>query len=485
MTLVEFIATLRKRWLYVVLTFLAFSSLAYGVSKATTPVYTAEASVYFSLPVGQSGSDLNQGASYTQQQIGSFAELARSPIVLNPVSAKLGLGVSAKELARSVTATANAETVIIEIAATDPDPVRAAAIANAVTEQFGNVVRELSPVLPNGDPSVKAVTIANATVPLDQSAPNTRRNVAAGGLLGLFLGLLAALAREKLDTRARSEEDLPYGVSVLTAIEFDKNFRLVPLSSTRPSSRREIVREESYRKLRTGLRFLDIENPAKAIVITSSVAGEGKTSTSIGLASVLGGDGKRVLIVDADLRRPKVAEYTGLEGAIGLVDVLAGTVDIEVAAQPWLPDSVDVLPSGTIPPNPSELLGSGAMSDLIADLRIRYDYIVIDAPPLLPVTDASIAATQADGVVLVVRHGKTTRHQIAMALESVRAVNARVLGVILNRTPSPKPWKSRSAYHYYYQPDSTRSSRRRKVDTDVSGVADSDIADSRQPNSWS
>lgn len=448
MTFLELVTTLRKRWIYVVAPFLVLASVAFGVSKMMTPVYTARASVYFSLPVGQSGSDLFQGANYTQQQVSSFAGLAISPIVLNPVIERLDLDDTARELAKRITATPNSETVIIQLTATDPDPAQAAAITNAVTKQLRKVVSELSPKLPNGKPSVEAVTIAEAVIPAAQSAPNTRRDVAAGGLLGLILGLLAAVTREKLDTRVRSADDLPRGVSVLTGIEFDKNFSRDSSVASPPVSRRDAVRQESYRKLRTNLRFLDIEDPAKVILVASSVASEGKTSTAIGLATVLGDDGKRVLLVDADLRRPRIAENTGLEGAVGLVDVLAGTVDIDVAVQAWL-ESVDALPSGSIPPNPSELLGSDAMGELVASLRTQYEYIIIDAPPVLPVTDASVLSVHADGVVLVTRYGKTTRPQVAKAVQALRAVNARVLGVIFNRMPAPKPWGAQSGYHYY------------------------------------
>lgn len=449
MTLVEFIATLRKRIAYVVIPFVLLAGLAFGISKSTTPLYTAEASVYFSLPVGQSGSDLYQGSNYTQQQIGSFALLVRQPIVMDPVVGSLRLGVTGQELARTVTAKSNADTVIIEITATDEDPGEAAAIANAVTAQFIRVVRDLSPELPSGQPSIKAVTTASATVPVGPSSPNTKRNVLVGGLLGLFLGLLSALAREKFDNRVRVENDFPNGVHLLTTIEDDKNFQVGVTSSQGSRARREIVREESYRKLRTGLRFLDIENPAKVIVMTSSVAAEGKSSSSINLARVLGGDGQRVLLVDGDLRRPKVAEYAGVEGAIGLVDVLAGTVDVDVAVQSWKPGEVDVLPSGTLPPNPSEVLGSDAMAELVTSLRKRYDYIVIDAPPILPVTDALVTSTLADGAVLIVRYGKTTRNQMRTAVDSLRSVNGRVLGVIINREPSPKPWRRQSPYYYH------------------------------------
>ncbi len=148
-----------------------------------------------------------------------------------------------------------------------------------------------------------------------------------------------------------------------------------------------------------------------------------------------GSAGQRVILVEADLRRPKVASYLGIEGAVGLTNVLVGQVALDDVLQPWGDGRLAVLPSGTIPPNPSELLGSNPMSDLVAELRRRFDLVVIDTPPLLPVTDAAVASRHADGAVVVVRYGKTSRHHLTSALRSLEAVNARLLGTVLAMTP--------------------------------------------------
>ncbi len=459
MTFAAFVAMLRKRWGYVVVPFLLFSVAAGVASMLAEPVYTAKASAYFSIPVGQSASDLFQGSSFAQQQVASYASLATQPIVLQPVIDDLDLDTTPKELAHSVTATASAESAIVDVTAGDGDPQQAADIANAVTDELATVVRDLSPELQDGRPSVTVTTVAEATPPSFASSPNTRRNVLAAALAGLFLGILAALAREKLDTRLRTREDLPDGINVLTSIEYDRSVRKAPAGGV-VSSRRLAVRDESLRKLRTSLRFLDVDNPVKVFVMTSSVAGEGKTSTALSLARVLAHDGQRVLLLDADMRRPKIAEYLAMEGAIGLADVLAGAVELDEAVQRWEQDSLFVLPSGSIPPNPSELLGSHAMEDLVAGLRHSYEHVVIDAPPLLPVTDAAIASVHADGVVLVVRHGRTNRKQLRGALDTLKAVEARLLGVVFNMTPPPRPWQKRSQYDYYRTAAVADTSRR-------------------------
>lgn len=454
MTLAQFVVILRKRWSYVLVPVVIACAFAGITSKLAEPQYSARASAYFSLPFGQSANDLFQGANYTQQQLGSYANLAAKPIVLAPVIDQLGLETTPRALARSVTATASGDSVIIDITASSASPQLAADIANAVTAQLGAVVKELSPKDKDDKSSVDVTTVARATPPTFAVSPNTKQNLLVAALAGLFLGLLGALARDRLDTRLRTEDDLPEGVNVLSAIEFDKAAKRRPGQSlTGSESRRQAVRDEAYRRLRTNLRFLDVDNPVRVIVMASSVAKEGKTSTSLNLARFLAEDGQNVLVIDADMRRPKIAEYLALEGSIGLTDVLAGSADYDDAIQSWGHDSMFVLPSGSIPPNPSELLGSNAMTDLIKELSEQYDLILIDAPPLLPVIDAAIAGVIADGVLLVVRHGKTTEHQFGVSIDSLKSVEARVLGVVFNMTPSPRPWSRRSSYDYYQRND--------------------------------
>ena len=449
MTLRQLLSTVRKRWGYIVV-LLVLTCTAVGVwSKLSEPVYTARASAYFSLNFGQTPGELYQGSNYTQQQIGSYALLATKPIVLDPVIRELGLDTTTDELARSIEAQASVDSVIVEIAASSTSRDRSAELANAVVERLGAVVRDLSPKL-DDDPSVVVTAVAVATPPQYQSAPNTFRNLLIAGLAGLFLGLLAALAREHLDTRLRADEAVPRGVAVLGAVENDRAVGRQPLKiSQRTGSQRQRIAYETFRRVRTNLRFLDLERPIKVMVVTSSVAGEGKSSVSLNLADALAAEGRRVVLVETDMRRPKLADYLGIEGAVGLVDVLAGTVDLDAALQRWARDQPFILPSGSIPPNPAELLGSEIMTRLVGELRSRFDLVLLDAPPLLPVADASVVASLADGAIVVVRHGRTTAQQFSRAVESLEAGRARVLGAVFNRVPPPKFWHRRGTYEYY------------------------------------
>jgi capsular exopolysaccharide synthesis family protein len=196
--------------------------------------------------------------------------------------------------------------------------------------------------------------------------------------------------------------------------------------------------------LRTNLQFLNVEGGPRTFVITSPLEGEGKTTTTANLAIALAQSNARVLVVDADLRRPRLAEVLGLEGAVGLTDVLIGRAKLEDALQPWGSSNFLVLPAGTVPPNPSELLGSRAMADLIEALEPRFDVVLLDAPPLLPVTDGAILAHRSRGALLVVAAGRSRRGEVEAAVSTLSNVGARLAGVILTMLPT----RGADAYGY-------------------------------------
>jgi polysaccharide biosynthesis transport protein len=429
----EVVHVLAKRWVYVALPLLLSLGFAAFLTSTSTKIYEAAASMYFTLPYSQSATDLLQGSNYTQQQLLSYATLATKPIVLDRVIDDLGLDVSASTLSGSVSAVASADTVIIEVRASSPSPELAADIANAVTRELAVVVAELAPAGQDDEAVIQAVVVADATPPSSPASPNTRLNLAAALIGGLFLGILAAIGRERIDVRVRDASDIPEGLPVLATMHMDKTARSRPLVVGSSKSR---VRAEAFRRLRTNLRFIGVDDePVRVIAVTSAVAGEGKSSTASNLALVLAEAGQRVVLVDADLRLPRVADYVNVEGSVGLTDVLGSRLDLRSAIQHG-PSGLMVLASGTLPPNPSELLGSHRMSDLTDELRGEYDYVVIDTPALLPVTDGSVVAALADGVVVVAGYGRARHSEFERALESLNAVGARILGVVFNQVPT-------------------------------------------------
>ncbi len=194
-------------------------------------------------------------------------------------------------------------------------------------------------------------------------------------------------------------------------------------------------RAEAFRSMRTNLQFVDVANHPRTIVVTSSIAGEGKSTLTANLALTMSQAGARVCLVEADLRRPKVLDYMGLEGAVGLTDALIDQADVFDVIQPYGGTNLWVLGAGRIPPNPSELLGSTAMRTLLANLASRFDYVIVDAPPTLPVTDAVVLSKVTDGAIVVAGSGLVDREQLAHTLDSLTSVGGQVLGVVLNRVP--------------------------------------------------
>jgi capsular exopolysaccharide synthesis family protein len=196
--------------------------------------------------------------------------------------------------------------------------------------------------------------------------------------------------------------------------------------------------------------------------VTSAVPGEGKSSTTCGLAVLFAEAGQRTLIIDADLRRPRIADYLGLEGGVGLTTVLVGKASVDDVLQRYGTD-LWVLPSGFLPPNPSELLGSRHMAELLEALREEFDMVIVDCPPLLPVTDAAVVAARADGALLLSRARKTTSAQITAGVQALQSVDARLLGCVLNMVAAKGP----DAYYYYdeYSSQSSKSSRHSRKET--------------------
>jgi len=448
----DYIQILRLRWIAVVAITLAGILLAGIASLVVTPTYTSSTSVFVSIQTGSvTGSDLNAGTAYVQNQVKSFAEVATTDKVLQPVIDELELQMSVNDLASQVTATAPLDTVIIQIAVTDQSPTQASQIANAIGRGLIDAVEELSKPSTGASP-VKMSTVSPALEAATATSPNIRLNLALGFLLGLLAGITVALLRHVLDNRVHNGRDVEEltSATLLGGITFDDEARDKPLVvQVSPQS----PRAEAFRQLRTNLQFVEVTDDGRTFVVTSSIPSEGKSSTSVNLAITLAEAGARVLLIDGDLRRPKVAEYMGIEGSVGLTDHLIGRANLNDVVQPWGSGNLHVLPAGQVPPNPSELLGSKAMISLLATLDQQYETVIIDAPPLLPVTDAAILSKLVSGgAIMVVGSGKISKHQLEAAISSLDTVGGRLIGIIMNLLPT----KGANVYGYYgYYGDAT------------------------------
>jgi len=375
----------------------------------------------------------------------SYEEVVSSPLVLSKVITTLGLSTTTEELAERIDAEASPGTVVLEIAVTDTDRVAAASIANAVGEQLSTTVGNLTPEQPDGSEAVRATTLAPATVPEDPSSPNVLRNLALGVALGVLLGVGFALVRSLLDTKIRSDEDVRTLTErpILGSIAFDEHVPDHPVIVTdEPHS----SAAEAIRRLRTNIQFIGTGGECKTLVVTSSISGEGKSTTSINLAVSMADAGARVILIDADLRRPSIADYTGVEGRAGLTSILIGRAELEDVTQPWRDTSLTILPSGPVPPNPSELLGSPAMSELLTKLRSSYDVVLLDTPPLLPVTDAAVLTKMVGGALVVVGADRLHRGQLQESLANLDTAGAHVYGVVVNKVAK----RDANGYGYGY-----------------------------------
>jgi polysaccharide biosynthesis transport protein len=301
-----------------------------------------------------------------------------------------------------------------------------------------------------------------ARVPTSPSEPNIPRNLSFALVLGVISGVGLAFVLENMDNTVRTPEQA-------TALSALPSLGMIPLGSKSGNhgptgkrlaltSSREVVETvtqvrpqsqmaESYRALRTSLLLSNLGAPPKVIMVTSARPQEGKTTTSINTAIVLAQKGVRVLLIDADLRRPSVHKTLGMGPRSGLSNVLTGSATPQqtITTSAILPN-LFIMPAGTPPPNPAELLASLNMRTLIAELRGQYDHIVIDTPPTLSVTDAVVLSPSADATILVIRSGQTTKQALRRARDVLMQVNAHVAGVLLNAVDLTSP-----DYYYYYE----------------------------------
>jgi capsular exopolysaccharide synthesis family protein len=463
MELRGYLRVLRKQWILIVALTLVGVIVAAAYSLLATPQYEASAKVFVSTQASDNVADLVQGNSFTQQRVQTYADLVNTPVVLAPVAAKLGLRMTPEQLSTRVSASSPVNTTIIDITAISTKATESAWIANQTAASLSKTVQSLE--TPNGKGSVSPVKLTRvqiANVPDSPSSPRLWFNVLLGAIIGLVVGGGIALMRETLDTRVRNERDVQQitDVPIVGGIVYDAKATSRPLIvQADPRG----ARAESFRTLRTNLQFLDVGADARTFVISSSIENEGKTTTCVNLAIALSDAGNRVLVIDADLRQPRVAHYLGIEGAVGLTDVLIGRAELSDVVQPWGKTSLSALPAGSVPPNPSELLGSQAMASLIQRVEGMYDYVLFDSPPLLPVTDAAVLGRTVGNTLLVVAASRTRKAQLKGSVSALTNVGARLAGIVITMLPTKGPdaygygLYGYSGYGYGYSTESTET----------------------------
>ncbi|GAA3608805.1 tyrosine-protein kinase domain-containing protein [Microlunatus ginsengisoli] len=423
---------LRRFWKSVVACTLLGLLIAIGISLLIQPKYETRTTFFVASTTSQSSSPL-QADEFAQRRINSYVGVINSERLAKVVIDDTGLPLSTTEVNAMISASVDPDTVLMTVSVRDVSPERSMIISQSIAKNLDNLIGELDNR--GNQNAVQLRVISGPTLNPGPVEPRWKLNLALGLLIGLGVGVAQALLRQQFDSTYRGREQLVdgTGLPILGSVSFESAAKRAPIILPTETRTR---RAEAIRQLRTNLRYFDAASAVEVLVITSSVEAEGKTTTAANLAQAFAEAGRRTLLVDADLRKPKLERYLDLEGSAGLTSILIGEGQLAQVVQPWGPSGLDVLACGPIPPNPSELLGGPTMERFIADARAAYDLVIVDTPPLLPVTDAAVTSAVADGVILVVRHGKTRREQVGDALDSLASVDARVLGTVLSMVPA-------------------------------------------------
>lgn len=427
---------LARRWHVVGGLALLGTVTGYLAGGTAPPCFRATATMYVSLPSSTPGTaQPPQEHTLAQTRARSYAAVVASPAVVGPVVHQLGLAETPGHLARRIGADAPAGTALVHVFADDRSPAEAARIANAVARRFAMVVEDLDRPVAGGTAPVKVTVPLPAAVPSAPYLPRMLPDVVTGLLTGLVLGLMLALLLDGANSSV-------LGTTDAVAVELE----LIggpPLLGSIPKDRRALQRPVAvaadpdgplavaFRGVRTSLLSLPSDRRPRVLAVTSALLGEGKTTTAVNLATALGESGASVCLVDADLRRPRVADTLGLVHNAGLTTVLIGQARLNDVLQSMGPFAV--LTSGPLPAHPAELLGTEVMRRTMRELAESFDHVVVDTGPLLPVADAIALAPAVDGYLLVVRAKRTTRGDLSRSVRALKHTGTTLTGTVLNR----------------------------------------------------
>lgn len=433
MTLIDVVALVKRRFWTIFFSFIA-GVICAGTLLTLQPVrYTASSSGYVRVELpsdligGGSTGSFFQAAQLASEKAQVYVPVFQSTIVSQGVIDRLNLDTSPGELARGITASHEAGSLIINVNATASTPEDAQKIADAVVLEANEQVRQLE----GSRSPVEIVLMASSVFGTPEKSPSTSRYLFIGAVLGVLLGVILALIRDATDKKIRDSGEAAHALGAPSMGE-------VPLLVTGDSHsgknlNNQQLFEESLRKIRTNLRYARLDSELRCILVTSALSGEGKSTISTRLARVMALAGSEVLLIEADLRRPVLRQRFNIpSNRPGLTHLLLGAVSLEETICKTETPGLNVMVAGDIPPNPSELLGSQRMSELIAFLSKKY-IVIIDTAPVLPVSDAAALSHATDGVLVVSKYKSTTSVDLNAVGEALRAVDAPILGIVLNK----------------------------------------------------
>ncbi|MHB8688598.1 MAG: tyrosine-protein kinase domain-containing protein [Candidatus Dormibacteraceae bacterium] len=437
MNLTNYGRVLRRWWRMLVICPIIAATVAGIVSLMLPPNYEARVVLLVRPAQPLASSDPTVAALTSDQISRTYAALMTERPLLETVSSDLRLKIRPDDLAKKITVTPEPNTTILDVTVQDTNPSLARDLANKLVADFITNVKQIQQQetqLPNARSGDNLVVVSPAVLPDKPVSPKVSLNVAIGLVAGLLVALAIAFLLDYLDQSIKSEEELTerLGLASIGHIAYAPVGRggraeLVSLDGQSPAA-------EAYKALRTSVMFSTIDQELKTIVVTSSAPGEGKSRTASNLAIVLAEAGHKTVLIDADFRRPSLHKIFGRIRNIGLSNLIIQDVAehdaisaVEQVPNLWL------ITSGPTPPNPSELLGSGRMKELLARLRNNFTYVILDTPPVNAATDAAVLAAGANGTILVVEQGRTTFPALRHAKQMLDRVGTHTIGVVMNK----------------------------------------------------
>ena len=445
MELRDYVNIVKKRWIIIVAVtvFMIAGVLAY--SFVQEPVYKAEATCMVSATV--TGQDEYPAIQMIEKLLETINTIAVSRPVLENTSERLMNTRSLRQLQGNVSSRILMDTQLIIVSATDLEPLTAMLVANAATDSLIDFINQKE-----GSSTYKIEKVESATIPKSPISPKPVRNGILGAFLGLMLGFGCAALLEYLDVSVKSKEELEGLLErpVLAEIPFSNGGRTGQKTKDTPEDPGIL---EPTRTLRTNIQYMGIDATLRTILVTSPSLGEGKSFISEQLARAFAAGGKKVILVDADLRKPGHADVHSK----GITDVMIGSVDLAGTVDKTETDGLWLLHSGPLPPNPSELLDSAAMQGILDSLKTTYDVVIIDSCPIGMFSDPLVLASRVDGTLLVVEARSTSVESLENATQLLSGPNMKLLGAVLNKVKLRK-----HHYDYYYYESRGRKKRLKK-----------------------
>ena len=438
------------------------------VSSKTTPMFRASADLFISTPASTIDIGLiATGSTFSQERVKSYTQILSAPATLQPVIEKLELNTTPQALASRISAAAPPDTVVIRLSVIDENPSRAAAIANEVGTQFSFTAETIELTQLDLTSPVKISIARPAVAEYSPISPKKKTNQLLGSVSLALLCYIFFLVRFFLDSTVKNVRDLG-GLTLLAAIGFDPAADKNPLiSEIGPYD----ARTEHYRTLRTNFLNSTESKLPICVAVVSGVAEEGKTTSALNLAISLGNLGLECLLIEGDLRRPRFAQYFALDNMNkglsqnGLTDLLSSNSKVQLMklmpkAVNTRGEKISFIHAGEIQANSTELLSTDRFNELISYAKKKYQVVIIDCPPILPVIDASVICQSVDGAIVIAYGGKTRTRSFAATIDILKQIGVPICGVVINKIPSNRDAEDygyisgyaryhRKSYHYF------------------------------------